>query len=212
MRILLALIILTAGCIAQQAEKPVELKIAEPEIIPIAHASVMIKYAGKVVHIDPYGVDYTAYPKADLILITHTHPDHFNTGKINQARKETTKIIAPEDAKKELKEVIAIKEGETQVIDGIQIKAVPAYNIKRMRSPGQPYHPRGFGVGYVIAVGGKNIYIGGDTECVPEIKELKNIDVAFLPINAIDERFTMPPSEAAECFKAIKPKIAIPYH
>lgn len=81
-----------------------------------------------------------------------------------------------------------------------------------MRSPGQPYHPRGFGVGYVIAVGGKNIYIGGDTECVPEIKELKNIDVAFLPINAIDERFTMPPSEAAECFKAIKPKIAIPYH
>ena len=102
-----------------------------------------------------------------------------------------------------------IANGETKTINGVSIEAVPMYNLQRGPSAGQLFHTKGRGNGYVVTVGGKRLYFAGDTECVPEMKALKNIDVAFIPMNL---PYTMPPSEAAECVKAFKPKIAYPYH
>jgi L-ascorbate metabolism protein UlaG (beta-lactamase superfamily) len=102
-----------------------------------------------------------------------------------------------------------MKNGDEETINGIKIEAVPAYNIEHMRSPGVPYHPKGDGNGYIIAFGDKRVYIAGDTENTPELKALKDIDVAFLPMNL---PYTMTPEMIADAAKALKPNILYPYH
>ena len=102
-----------------------------------------------------------------------------------------------------------MKNGDTKDIDGVAIEAVPMYNLRRGPAAGQLFHDKGRGNGYIVTLGGKRLYFAGDTECIPEMKELKNIDVAFVPMNL---PYTMPPSEAAECVKAFKPAIVYPYH
>ena len=99
--------------------------------------------------------------------------------------------------------------GQTKTVAGVSIETVPMYNLTRGPAAGQLFHTKGRGNGYILTLGGKRVYIAGDTECVPEIKALKNIDVAFLPMNL---PYTMPPSEAADCVKAFKPKIVYQYH
>ena len=186
------------------------LKPEQPlEVKPLAHAAVMIKWGGYTVYVDPYGLDFTGYQKADLLLVTHTHPDHLSTSIIRALSKNETKIIAPNAAKTSLPQATIIQAGESKELDGLKISAVEAYNILRRNQQGQPPHPKGSGLGYIISMGGKNIFIAGDTECVPEIKGLKNIDIAFLPIDGV---YTMTPDEAGQCYKDIAPKVAIPYH
>ena len=102
-----------------------------------------------------------------------------------------------------------IANGEKKTIDGVEIEAVPMYNLQRGPAAGQLFHTKGRGNGYIVTLGGKRIYLAGDTECTPEMKALKNIDVAFVPMNL---PYTMPPNEAADCVKAFKPKIVYPYH
>jgi L-ascorbate metabolism protein UlaG (beta-lactamase superfamily) len=102
-----------------------------------------------------------------------------------------------------------MKNGEKKNVTGIEVEAVPAYNIVNMRTPGQPYHPKGNGNGYIITFGDKRIYVAGDTENTPEMKALKNIDVAFLPMNL---PYTMTPSMVADAVIAFRPKIFYPYH
>lgn len=183
-------------------------------ITPINHASLLLQLGGKAIYVDPVGQgDYDGLPKADVILITDIHGDHLNAKAVADLKNVGTLIVAPEAVQKTLPEarVIAIG-GSLPVIQGdlkVGIEAVPAYNLTRGPAPGQLYHTRGRGVGYVLSLGGKRIYISGDTECIPEMKQLKNIDIAFLCMNL---PYTQTPQEAAECVKAFRPRVIYPYH
>ena len=124
-------------------------------------------------------------------------------------KKATTKVVAPSAAAAKLENPIVIANGETKTVDGISMTAVPMYNLTRGPAAGQLYHDKGRGNGYVITLGGKRIYIAGDTEGVPEMRALKTIDVAFIPMNL---PYTMTSEEAADAVKAFAPKIVYPYH
>jgi len=177
----------------------------------IGHASLMFKLNGYVIHIDPVSSmgDYENLPKADIILVTHEHGDHLDVQLIGELMKQGTLLFCNENSTKQVTWAMAMKEGDRQEINNIVIEAVPAYNIVNERAPGQPFHPKGVGVGYVLTIGGKKFYIAGDTENTPEMKSLKNIDVAFLPMNL---PYTMTPEMVADAAKAFKPKILYPYH
>ncbi len=180
------------------------------KITPIKHASVMLEFGGKVIHVDPWSQgDYTGLPKADVIFITDIHGDHMDPAKIAEIKKEGTVIVAPAAVAKTVTEATVINNGESKAIAGIQVEAVPMYNLVRGPSAGKLFHDKGRGNGYVLTMGGKRIYFSGDTEAIPEMKGLKNIDIAFVTMNL---PYTMPPEEAAEGVKAFKPKIVYPYH
>jgi L-ascorbate metabolism protein UlaG (beta-lactamase superfamily) len=179
-------------------------------ITPIYHASLMIEAAGKIIYIDPARpANFAGLPPADLIIITDIHPDHMDPGSIAQISKPGTQIFAPPTVVATVTTATPISNGETQTWSAWNIEAIPMYNIKRGPAPGQLYHPKGRGNGYVLTYGGKRFYFSGDTENIPEMRALKNIDVAFVCMNL---PYTMPPDEAAEAVKAFHPKIVIPYH
>src|SRR5262245_65448001 len=183
-------------------------------ITPFQHASLQIEQAGKVIQIDPAQGDLSKAKPGDLVLITDIHGDHLNPDLIGKVRKSGAPVVMPEAVKTQVGDKVAaptevLANGQTKTVAGVSIEAVPMYNLTRGPAAGQLFHTKGRGNGYVLTLGGKRLYFAGDTECVPEIKALKNIDVASMPMNL---PYTMPPSEAAECVKALKPKIAIPYH
>ena len=174
----------------------------------LGHASFQIKADGKNIYIDPYEGEYAE--KADLVLVTHSHFDHCDTSKIEKVTKKDTVIICPPECVSRLRgNVKAIKPGEKIEVDGVTVEAVHAYNYKRFRSPGNPFHPKGFGNGYIITVGGKRIYHAGDTDFIPEMRDLKNISLALLPSGGT---YTMDNPEAAEATLAINPEVVIPMH
>jgi L-ascorbate metabolism protein UlaG (beta-lactamase superfamily) len=179
------------------------------KITPIQHASLMIEAGGQVVHVDPAQGNYDGLPAADLILLTDIHGDHLSAGMIAKVKKAGTTIIAPDAVAKQVAGATVLKNGETKKIGNWTIEAVPMYNLKRGPSAGTLYHDKGRGNGYVVTYGGTRIYISGDTEGVPEMRALKNIDVAFVCMNL---PYTMPPEEAADAVKAFKPKVVYPYH
>ena len=185
------------------------------KITPIRHASMMIEAGGKFIQVDPWSQDtearYAAMPKADLILITDFHGDHMDPHAIAWIKQPGTKIIAPDVVTSSLKTGTIIRNGETQTWDGWTIEAVPMYNFTPGRgpAPGKFFHDKGRGNGYVLSFGGKRFYISGDTEATPEMKALKNIDVAFVCMNL---PYTMTPEEAAAGVRAFAPKIVYPYH
>jgi len=168
------------------------------EITFIGHGTLMFRLA-----------DYGKLPKADLILVTHEHRDHLDIKAIETVRKGGTEIVAPEAAAKQIKGAYVLKNGGSGTWQGIPVEAVPAYNLVHMRSPGVPYHPKGAGNGYVIRFADKRVYVAGDTENTPEMKALRDIDAAFLPVNL---PYTMTPEMAADAARAFRPKILYPYH
>ncbi|MDH5806594.1 MAG: MBL fold metallo-hydrolase [Candidatus Methanomethylicaceae archaeon] len=174
----------------------------------LGHASFQIKKNGKTIYIDPYEGEYV--DKADIILISHSHYDHCDSSKIAKIRKANTLIIAPEECARKIN-AKSIKPGEKINIEDITVEAVHAYNIRRFRSPGNPFHPKGFGVGYLLIINNKVIYHAGDTDFIPEMKDLKekNVFLALLPSGGT---YTMDNPEAAEAAIAINPKIVIPMH
>lgn len=179
-------------------------------ITPIMHASVQVEHAGKVIHVDPWSKgDYTKAKPADIILVTDIHGDHLDPAAIAKVRKAGTQIVAPAAVAAKLEGAVVLANGERKDVAGVSVEAVPMYNLQRGPAAGQFYHTKGRGNGYILTLGGKRLYFSGDTECVPEIKSLKQIDAAFMTMNL---PYTMPPSEAAECVKAFKPKIVYPYH
>ena len=211
MKIVVCLLLVTAA-LAAQPKRPVEefaTKGGLLKITPIRHASLMIEGGGQVIHVDPAQGNYEGLPPADLILITHAHGDHLDPMIVAKLRKPGTLILGPEVILKAVPEAAVIPNGAARDFGKWRIEAVPAYNIQRMRSPGQPYHPRGEGNGYVLSYGGSRFYVAGDTEGTPEMAALKNIDVAFIPMNL---PYTMSPEEAAEAVRAFKPKAVYPYH
>jgi L-ascorbate metabolism protein UlaG (beta-lactamase superfamily) len=180
------------------------------EITFIGHGSLMMKFGGKIIHVDPYSrlTDYAKLPKADLLLITHEHQDHLDPAAIGSIRTRDTKAVLTEKGAEKVSGVV-MKNGDVQTVMGIKIEAVPAYNLVHKRENGQPFHPKGQGNGYVLTFGDKRVYIAGDTENTPEMKALQNIDVAFLPMNL---PYTMTPEMVADAAQAFKPKVLYPYH
>lgn len=181
------------------------------EVTFVGHGTLILKYNDHVIHIDPYSAlaDYSLFPGADLILITHQHGDHLDLKAIEKIRKNTTTIICNALSEPKLPGAFVMANGDTKQWMDITLEAVPAYNIRNERSPGNPYHPAGEGNGYVITIADTRIYIAGDTENIPEMAKLKDIDVAFLPMNL---PYTMTPEMVAEAVKMFSPSIIYPYH
>ena len=177
----------------------------------IGHGTLMMTFGGKVIHVDPVGsyADYSKLPQADLILVTHEHGDHLDPGAIGLLRKSGTDVVGTEKCAEKLQNMITMKNGESKVFQGFKVEAVSAYNIVHMRGPGAPFHPKGQGNAFILTLGDKRVYVGGDTENIPEMKNLKNIDIGFLPMNL---PYTMTPEMVADAAKVIKPKILYPYH
>lgn len=189
----------------------IKTKAGDLKITFIRHGTLMFTFQGKVIHVDPWTrvADYTKLPKADLILITHHHRDHLDAAAVQKIRTPKTTIVLTRIVAKTIKGGLVMGNGDVKTVLGLRIEAVPAYNIVGMRRPGVPWHVRGEGNGYVITFGDKRVYVAGDTENVPEMKRLKNIDVAFLPMNL---PYTMTPKMVADAARAFRPKILYPYH
>lgn len=180
------------------------------KITPIYHASLTLEANGKLIYVDPSpAARFANRAKADLILITDIHADHLDRGAISELHKSDTSIIAPPAVARRVPGVRVLANGGQTQWDGWKISAVPMYNIKRGPGDGVLYHPKGRGNGYILTYGDKRFYIAGDTENIPEMRALKNIDVAFIPMNL---PFTMSPGEAAAAVKAFHPKVVYPYH
>ncbi len=174
----------------------------------LGHASWKLKAGGKTIYIDPYEGDYDE--KADIILASHSHTDHCEPSKVKEATGDGTVVVAPADCAEKIgAPVRSLKPGEKAEFGEVTVKAVEAYNVKRFRSPGVPFHPKGLGVGYLIKAEGKKVYHVGDSDYIPEMDELKDVDVLLIPSGGT---YTMDAEDAAEATIAINPKIAVPVH
>ena len=181
------------------------------EIYHVGHASLYFVFNDKVIHVDPFSRmgDYSTMPKADLILITHAHPDHFDPQAIETISKKETKILLNQASFQNLNKGKVLRNGDVVNILGVQIKAVPAYNIVHKRDNGEPFHPKHRDNGYVVDFADVRVYIAGDTENIPEMKEIENVDIAFLPMNL---PYTMTPEMCKNAALMVKPQILFPYH
>jgi L-ascorbate metabolism protein UlaG (beta-lactamase superfamily) len=181
-------------------------------IQPINHATLILTINGVTIYADPSGADYFKGMKApDLILITDIHGDHFDLKTIDAVKQATTWLVVPQVVADKLPQadkahLVILKNGDQKVVAGISIRAIPMYNLPE--SP-TAMHTKGRGNGYVLRIGGKNIYLSGDTQGIPEMRSLQNIDVAFVCMNL---PYTMDVKEAADAVLTFKPKIVYPYH
>lgn len=210
---ILIFIMMTSGAYSQDshAADVIKTSAGDVEMYFIGHGSLMFKVNDFCIHIDPVSSSgsYKGLPQADLILVTHEHYDHLDATLISTLRKPSTVMFCNQKAAAEINWARAMNAGEKRSAGIIGIESVPAYNIVNMRSPGQPFHPKGSGIGFILTIGDKKFYIAGDTENTPEMKALKNIDVAFLPMNL---PYTMTPEMVADAALAFRPKILYPYH
>jgi L-ascorbate metabolism protein UlaG (beta-lactamase superfamily) len=201
---------LTADAQVARQVQVFETSAGPVRITPVYHASVLVEAGGKNIYVDPARPgDFEGLPPADLILITHDHGDHMDPSVISKLSKADTQIMAPLAVVQTVTAAKPIANGETRTWGAWTIEAVPMYNLKRGPAPGVLYHPKGHGNGYVLTYGGKRFYFSGDTEGTPEMRALKNIDVAFVCMNL---PYTMTPDEAADAVKAFHPRVVIPYH
>jgi len=202
---------LTTAAIAQPAEYEsdrIQTSGGELTMYFIGHGSLMFDFAGKKIYVDPWSklADYSGFPKADLILITHQHRDHLDPKAISDVTKEDTKLVETQTVYDELNKGRVMKNGDQITIEGVEIEAVPAYNTTEGRDK---FHPKGRDNGYILTFSDKRVYVAGDTEDIPEMDTLKDIDIAFLPMN---QPYTMTPEQVAHAAEMIHPKILYPYH
>lgn len=179
----------------------------------LAHASIRIEFDGKEIEIDPVSqyngrdIDYAAFPKADYILVTHEHFDHLDTAAIAALSKAETQLVTNRRCADILGYGTVMANGERRVLDNwLTIEAVPAYNITEGH---RQFHPKGRDNGFILTIDGFRIYIAGDTEDIPEMVDIKDIDVAFLPCN---QPYTMTPEQLVRVARLIHPKVVFPYH
>lgn len=208
------LVVLGASPVTVQAafEKDVlPTSAGDVEVTFIGHGSLMLEFNGRVIHVDPFTkqADYSQFPQANLILLTHGHGDHLDKAALQLLRTPETELILTGLCAKEVAGGKVMQNGDKRKALGITIEAVPAYNLVHKRDNGQPFHPRGEGNGYVLTAGDTKIYIGGDTENTPEMKGLRGIDYAFLPMNL---PYTMTPEMVADAARGFRPKVLYPYH
>lgn len=207
------LFLMTAAVFSQKMPEvdAINTSAGDVELFFIGHGSLMFRHHGYAIHIDPVSSSgsYKGLPQADLILVTHEHYDHLDTELIGKLRKQETIVICNSASAPKLPGCRTMKAGDRTIINNITIEAVPAYNIINERAKGQPFHPKGVGNGYILTIADKRFYVAGDTENTPEMKSLRNIAVAFLPMNL---PYTMTPAMVADAAKAFRPSILYPYH
>ncbi len=181
------------------------------EITFLGHGSLLFRYGGKNVYVDPFSrvADYAKLPKADVIFITHEHRDHLDPAALGHIRTKTTSVVHTVLCQGAIEGGQAMRNGDVTVVQGIGVEAVAAYNLVHHRESGDPFHRCGDGNGYLLTFGGLRVLVAGDTENTPELKALRDIDVAFLPMNL---PYTMTPEMVADAARAIGPKILYPYH
>ena len=177
----------------------------------LGHGTLMLTFKDTVLHVDPYGkvADYAALPQADLVLLTHDHADHLDQAALALVRTPVTDIVLPPVCADRVQGGLILKNGETRTVRGITVTAVPAYNLVHHRDNGEPFHPRGAGNGYLLDFGDTRLYVAGDTENIPEMAALKDVDIAFLPMNL---PYTMTPEMVADAARSLRPRILYPYH
>ena len=210
--VMFMVVCVTSWAVETEFEEDIfETSKGDLKITFISHGTLMFTFGGKVIHVDPVGryADYSKLPKADIILITHEHGDHLDSKAIGLIRKEKTDLLLTQKCAEKGETGIIMKNGDVKTVQELKIEAVPAYNIVHMRSGSSPFHPKGQGNGYVITFANKRVYVAGDTENIPEMKKLKNIAIAFLPMNL---PYTMDPEMVADAAKVFMPKILYPYH
>ncbi len=217
MKIELALVVMMSfGALSAMAQDTVSKDVirtsaGDLELTFIGHGSLMMAFGGKIIHVDPYSrvADYTNLPKADLIFLTHDHSDHLDPAALHSIRTADTVVVAPPVCADRVPGGIVMNNGDTRTVLGIEVQAIPAYNLVHKRDNGQPFHPKGVGNGYVLTFGDTRLYVAGDTENIPEMKALQSIDCAFLPMNL---PYTMTPEMVADAARAFKPRMLYPYH
>ena len=216
MKNLLKIIVLLLSVVILSAQNNFQADIIKTsagdlKITFVGHGTLIFEFNKMIIHIDPFSklADYSKLPKADLILITHQHGDHLDPAAIKLIKKDDTKIFCNEASLPTATGGSILRNGDTTSYKGIKISAVPAYNIVNKTEKGDYFHPKGMGNGYVLIFANIKVYIAGDTENVPEMKNLKGIDIAFLPMNL---PYTMTPTMAADAVKMFNPKILYPYH
>jgi len=197
-------------------EDTIKTSRGDLKITSVASYSVMFTYNGKVVVVDPVGrlADYSQFPKADLILVTHEGPNHLDPATVKVLSTDKTSLVVCPNCSLNLPTGKVMINGETETVGGLKIQAVAAYNIRGRGGNGKPTTSKGSANGYVITFGDKRVFVAGETENVPEVKALKQIDVAFLPVNNTGKGValrTMTPAMFADAVKAIQPKIVFPY-
>ena len=223
----LALLAAATPIIAAPSSDTIATKGAPIEVTALIHASTMLRYGPFTTYVDPISAASLTH-QADAVLVTHSHGDHLDLAAIRKVLKPGGVLIGSRGTEVKLKQVegadlriLGYYEGTTldprktdmrisgYMPEPIKVRAIPAYNIKRKRDNGQPYHPKYIFDGYVLTLGGKHLYFAGDTENTPEMRDLKGIDAAFLPMNL---PYTMTPDEAAGAAKAFRPRVVYPYH
>jgi L-ascorbate metabolism protein UlaG (beta-lactamase superfamily) len=198
----ICLFFLLTSCVLLAADR-----IGDVDITVFTHSHIQFEHAGKVIHVDPWSVsDLSKAKPADLILITDDVGHHLDAKAIARVRKPGAPVVIAANGKKVVPDGIVMANGETREVAGVGIEATPAFDV----TPGESFHPKGEANGYILTLGSRRIYVVGVTECVPEIRAAKNIDVAFFPLNLPAAR--MEPAAAIECIKAINPKVVYPYH
>ena len=212
--LVLTMMCLALGCTAQQQETDV-FNTASGKTVKITcikHASIMVEYDDKVIYFDPVTrlepqTDFTSWPKANFIFITHEHFDHFDSMALTELRRKHTVIYSNPNVHAQWNSSLVMANGDKAEVDeNITVEAVPAYNTTAGH---EQYHPKGRDNGYILTIEDLRIYVAGDTEDIPEMADIKDIDIAFLPCN---QPFTMTPEQLAKAAKTIKPKVLFPYH
>ena len=222
---LVAVLGLTTAC-AQKSYEVDEFKTKSGKTVKfhaLMHACIRIEMDGKEIQIDPVAklgdrtVDYAAMPKADYIFVTHEHGDHYDAKSIKQLTGEKTQLVMNKRCadmygagkvmvRSALGTLRSAKNGDKLQLADISVEAVPAYNYTEGHTQ---FHPKGRDNGYILTIDGLRIYIAGDTEDIPEMSKIKDIDIAFLPCN---QPYTMTPDQLIRAAKVIKPKVLFPYH
>ena len=195
------------------AFNPYIMQNSSVEVVPVSHASLVLKWGSTTVYADPVGEPelYAAQPRPDIVLVTHEHSDHFSTSTLSALLGSATVLVTPQSVATMLpeelkKNLVVLRNGDTHVVGSITIQAVPAYNL---REEAKQFHPQGRDNGYVLESGETRVYIAGDTEDTPEMRALKNIDIAFVPMNL---PYTMGVEAAAAGVLAFAPTRVYPYH
>jgi L-ascorbate metabolism protein UlaG (beta-lactamase superfamily) len=215
---LLAALGLTTVCVQAQQTDTYEVDVFKTKsgktvkFYALVHASIRIEYDGKEIEIDPVTklgnktIDYTAMPKADYIFVTHEHGDHFDKEALKLLTNDKTQLITNKRCAEMLGYGETMVNGQRSMFNDIQVEAVPAYNISEGRTK---FHPKGRDNGYILTIDGLRIYIAGDTEDIPEMQDIKDIDIAFMPCN---QPYTMTTAQLVKAAKTVKPKVLFPYH
>ncbi len=180
-------------------------------IVPSGHGAVCFMLEETVIYVDPYSAttDYSKYPKADIIFFTHDHQDHYDVKALEHLVTPQTVFVGPECMEEHIKLEKTLRNGDSYTWRGIEIKAVPAYNIINKRQDGNPFHPKGYGNGYIFTFGDFRVYLAGDTEFIPEMATYGPVDVAVLPKNL---PYTMSDEQFVQAVKVLGAPVVYPVH